>query len=330
MLDKVPPSPNRSVLKEWFSSNVREEVIQVLSGSVQSSVDRVKECYRLVESFLKLDKDAPPEAAGDTMAKIAAVSIEDDISSMREAAVGNLQSVRVESLDRMFKLLILVCQSLLARPLKLCDDGHVELVGRLFIQHRSCSQFLDAHRHQSVDLCQGWFAEVAVLDKAILCSQTAVSDSLSAFGDEMKSHVEHVNQACPPSSLIENPKLCNNVDLQKALLDNPRRAELSTSLQALSDGLRAWKMLRLKGVESHKRDVESAKRAKDRAKTAVGVEYAMRKILREPPEEAHRVPEHAKRIMAKLKEKGIATPAFLAQLLDSMQAAAVTKEADAT
>ena len=61
-----------------------------------------------------------------------------------------------------------------------------------------------------------------------------------------------------------------------------------------------------------------ARAERKHGKTCIGLEWALRKIVKEAPTEAKEVPRHVKMIKEKIKTKGSVLPPYLVAALDKM------------
>ncbi len=129
-----------------------------------------------------------------------------------------------------------------------------------------------------------------------------------------------IRDVAPPHSLIHDQELSTCADLQKALLDTPHHNTVMSQVTLISSMTKAWAAAVDAGVVLPKVPYQEAMCAKAHGTLCVGVEYAMRKIIRETPATTEELPEHARKIEQKLREQRIDTPPYLRSLLRRMQA----------
>ncbi len=99
---------------------------------------------------------------------------------------------------------------------------------------------------------------------------------------EIAQAIASVDHAAPPKNTMSEPKLLTDKNLQKLVLENPKKQELNLCCLRLSALHRFAICFPAKG-QSPWRPVEiwiaKAVFQKTYAKTAIGVEFALRKVL---------------------------------------------------
>jgi len=130
-----------------------------------------------------------------------------------------------------------------------------------------------------------------------------------------------VSAAAPSRAFVANPKLLVSDDLQKVLFESPKRAELSAAVGAVSDALALTIGLMKAGLLLSETAAAKARAEKKHGKTCIGLEWALRKLLKEAPTEAKNLADHVKMIKEKIKTKGSALPPYLVAAMDKMSLA---------
>ncbi len=107
---------------------------------------------------------------------------------------------------------------------------------------------------------------------------------------------------------MSEPKLLTDKNLQKLILDNPKKAELSLSCVRLSALHRFGVAFPAKGQSPFRPNESSLAKSvfqKTYAKTAIGVEFTMRKVLQVPLSGSPKaIRKAAESILGLIKRKG--------------------------
>lgn len=328
-LEQLPPSEHRSPLKEWYSQTVLPVVLEQLGRTSAPAQESVRKLYDNIQQFLVMGTVSIDEKKR-VVEIILTMTFDADIDSMRKVALGQLASTRVESLNRLLVLAQLSCSAAPLKPFK-HSPAHITSITRLHVAVDSASKFIDAHRASFLDLNAGWFADMATLDKAIRYARSVRDACMQDMLEDLQIQVKATHSHAPPLVLLTNKMVCTDVELQKTLLDNPHKGELSHDVESLSAAVREWMTLKGHGLFTAEttREVAKAEITKNHGKMAICVEYCMRKILREAPEDPAELASHTKKILAKVSRKGVQLPEYLANLLQTIEKTAAAAAASA-
>ena len=143
-----------------------------------------------------------------------------------------------------------------------------------------------------------------------------------AWEEQLNSSVAELKSACPPKALINNPRLLVDNQLQGQLFNNPSRPKLNDLLHNLNETLRI-----IKDAEAHKFQISKslrnayklAKEMKVEARTVIGVDYVLDKILSIKQSGTKSRAMEAAFLSGKLQSKGIEHPKYIASVLAKMQ-----------
>jgi hypothetical protein len=130
-----------------------------------------------------------------------------------------------------------------------------------------------------------------------------------------------VSAAAPSRAFVANHNLLISDDLQKVLFESPKKAELSAAVGAVSDAFALTIGLMRDCLLLSETAAAKARAEKKHGKTCIGLEWALRKILKEAPTEEKEAPHHVKMFKKKIKTKGSVLPPYLVAALDKMSLA---------
>jgi len=250
------------------------------------------------------------------------LAFNDDVAKLAGSVAGRREQAHIEAAKRLLTLV----QGSVALASKECEHkpAFTEELAKVHAQLDSSADFLAAHRPDwgatmagprsvAVAIEVGHF-EGAVDHARQVCNRCLARLALALKGQRL-SLMEHA----PPASLLLNPKICVDEALQKSLFDNPDKKELGNDVATLSSYLRCWATLREHGVQVDKEEFYQAEIARNHGKLAVGVEYALRKIILERPDRVEDLPAHASRVQDRVRGKGVKLPPYIVSLLNGMQ-----------
>lgn len=129
--------------------------------------------------------------------------------------------------------------------------------------------------------------------------------------------------------MVFDKALLTDEEKQRIILDAPDLARLSEVVSDVSLVARALRLAHDQGVPGTSDLAKAASMAKQHGKVCVGVEYTLRRLVRELPNDASKIPEHARNILAKLSSKGIKLPPGLSDALHRLVKTAKSAEATA-
>ncbi len=224
--------------------------------------------------------------------------------------------LRVDALRKLFSLADASGRLLCANS---TDDEQLGLLIRSVWDYvRSATTYMTSQRANFADINASWWADVTSLDTCIASATEIMKLTWDAWKSSLLGVAKTLTGVCPPEALLNNSKLCTQADLQAALFDNPNKNTIKDKLNELSNKIRLWKILKDAGVDYPRDTYDVAIRARSLARTATGVEFALRKLVREAPADPTKIQEHAVMIKDKLAKKGITVPPFLMSVLDKV------------
>lgn len=144
---------------------------------------------------------------------------------------------------------------------------------------------------------------------------TQVEAHLEKLGDDLRNNA-------PPRSVAENPQLLQQENLQKIVLDNPRKEELAAATISLANAVRFAQSILKAGVGISDRHIKSALDLKAFGKSCIGLDFALRQVLDAPQTGPAAIAAYAKEMLTILTRKGFnkswTLPPFMNGLIASM------------
>ena len=131
----------------------------------------------------------------------------------------------------------------------------------------------------------------------------------------LKTAQDAIDEVAPSRALIENPNVLKSKELQETLLDNKNKSELSRRIEKLGEMIRIWKQVQVAGAPLSEIAVKAASKVKTHGKTCVGMEWVVRKLTLETPNDPSAVQEFVTGLKSKLKAKGIVIPGYMQKAL---------------
>lgn len=144
---------------------------------------------------------------------------------------------------------------------------------------------------------------------------TQVEAHLEKLGEELMTNA-------PPRSVVENPQLLLLANMQKIVLDNPRKEELAVLIISFANAVRFAQCILKAGVGINDRHIQSALDLKGFAKSCIGLDFALRHVLDAPQSGSAAITAYAKNMQTVLTRKGCGKswtlPSFMTGLISSM------------
>ena len=181
------------------------------------------------------------------------------------------------------------------------------------------NKLLQAQRPNFADINMAWWADITTCEKCSAVAAEARAAAVSKWSKLVVSVSQQLMEIAPAVSLVSNPKLCVLKDLQDCLFNNPKKQELSDLLENLSEKLRLWRNTSVAGVvDLPEKTYQAGIRAKAHGRLSTGVEWALRKLVKEVPTDAKNLPAHGQMIKDKVIRKGVNLPLFLMNVIEEL------------
>ena len=197
-----------------------------------------------------------------------------------------------------------------------------------FEQHRVGLQTVSARTNKS-ELCgPDWFGQPSDASTFDTWALRRVTESIKHWGDELQiAHSRGVG-ACPATTLIDDPQILSDKQLQDQLFKNPQRSALSKLYKELSTLL--WFLKKASDsqvpiTEHLKTCIGESVKLKRRMKCAIAVDWLLDQILNNMPEETADIREWARELGRKLLSKSAKVPDFNHALLNQLHRGSATE-----
>lgn len=168
-----------------------------------------------------------------------------------------------------------------------------------------------------------WFAATKDMQEVLIFSQASQKTILDSWAQVLTEQAAAFEGCCPPTALLEDPKLLATVSMQKAFFENPKRPQLTGKFGILCQSLNLIKETHrsgyalpaeLKAVHRHCLEV------KRWGRSVIGTDFALDQILHHAPEAPEKLKAHAQMIIEKTSDKGVELSPHVVTLLESMRA----------
>jgi hypothetical protein len=198
------------------------------------------------------------------------------------------------------------------------SSGTMKLLQELATQSQSVIAFIDVHRSRFSELNTGWWADVLSCELGSAVARRVIAHAALQRDVDLEMISSPVSAVAPSPGFVANPKLLVSDDLHKVLFQSPKRAELPAAVGAVSDALALTIGLMKAGLLLSETAAAKARAEKKHGKTCIGLEWALRKLLKEAPTEAKDLAHHVKMIKEKIKTEGSVLPPYLVAAMDTM------------
>ena len=177
------------------------------------------------------------------------------------------------------------------------------------------------HRSRFSELNTGWWVDVLSCEFGSAAARRVIAHAVLQWDDDLEMISSSLSAVAPSLAFVANPKLLVSDDMQKDLFQSPKRAALSAAVCAVRDALALTIGLVKTGLLLSETAAAQARVEKKRGKTCIGLEWALRALLKEAPTEAKDIVDHVKMIKEKIKTKGSVLPPYLVAAMDKMSLA---------
>lgn len=253
LLTSLCPSVSLMSVKTWFTSRVLPKANDLLNAAAAPL--KVK-----VDGHLGLVRKLVSAAAGSDDMKaacgaIVSLNFAADLSIMAESAIGDLAQGLAEGMRRILEMAQVACALAQLEPLRHTEQ-HADCIMKLHALLESSAAFIAGYRKRFVGSPRESVLDADVFDAVHRHGREILERALQELLHQVKDKKDLLMQHAPPSSLILNPHICNNKEMQATLFGNPNKRELSSDVVALSDVLHVWAGFRSKGIKAGKEIID--------------------------------------------------------------------------
>ena len=301
-------------------------------------IDNVADTFSVkIEPALRLQTDSFTKASRERVEGVYEAAVQLASGSFGEACVESALQVDVNGdLDKLVTYALNANEQRLHTVRKACvrlvqasieahanlepDVTNVALVLRLTAERQATESL---HAALSEEALKAMAPQVNEhLPLFLSHASKTVKHVLTSWTASLEEHVVALRGALPAKCVLEDRAVLSNVELQKKILENPRREEVVPGLSALTKQLEAVKMAYKSAVlqfpDELRRTYKDGLGVKQHAKMYCCVDYVLDRVLNQAPSDHQALPGFAKDLQGALAAKGIEPPLFIQELLIKM------------
>lgn len=298
-----------------------------MTSACSESDGNVRAAYATVKQYLVLKGSSKSQEELHALGQaVLSLTWQDDAAKLRNAAVGDISAARVDAVIRMLSLTHRVAE-IEAMPNLEITEGVTEKLRAFHKELLAMEGYIKAQRSRFSEVNAGWWADVLVCETCSGVGGRTFEHARKQWFAGVAALTAKMDQVAPSATFVQNSKLLASPEMQQTLFDNPHKAELATLVEDLSLAIKLAKTLQSQQIPIAEDVVSAAKSAKTHGKACVGLEWGLRKLLREAPKKPADVPEFAIGLETKIRQKGCQVPAFFLKALQQLKAAPTAEAA---
>ena len=314
-------------LKAFYTDGLQTTVETELEARAKAPLETFGQHYLLVENFAKTfgGNATNKEEMTKLCTDIARIDCDKDAEALLSLSIGHHATCRHQYLIRLVRLLKhaghLTSQLICNESEVVISDKIVAELQSTRREHHSMQVWLETNKQQAADIEHNWWASCCLGDQMVAIVTNLFDIAKSHFTREVQGLIQTSKSTFPGRALVDNSKLLVDVALQTGYLEAVRKADV-TRVTIKVSAILNWLPQLSRDVGIVIEGDSDLKKLRMNGKRIAGLGHVIEQLsAKNLPKDTAQLPEHAKTIIGKLKQKGIGAGERMIPLPDYAQKA---------